>query len=250
MDAVVRTLRAIVQAGLRPPAVWLGVIGILVTGTPFALPALAAFATAWPIPALISVGAWLAMAATQVEPAAYRGLRYRLGGHDPYLIRALERRDALVEELHHLTIMSVRGDVAAMIQTIDTELLPELAIRVQRHRALAKALARYARGQGPLVGASLESIAALRKLAEDQRLALDGLLTRLSDMTAHLIGLNQEVDQDEIVQQPRRWAAELGAYWQGAAEVFRATDLSAIESEGRSPSRPSSRDAPDGGGML
>ncbi|MBI4499458.1 MAG: hypothetical protein HY689_16345 [Chloroflexi bacterium] len=226
MDVVLKTLAAIVRAGLRPPAAWLGLAGLLVLGAMFTLPALAAFAAAWPIPTLISLGAWLAMAATQVDPTVYRQLRYRLGGHDPYLIRVLERRDALAAELPHLTVAGVRAEVAVMIQSIDQDLLPELALRVQRYRALAKALEQLGRGHGPLVGASPGSIAALRQLAEDQRQALDGLLTRLSDMNANLIGLSHEADQGQFVQRPREWAEELGAYWQATAEVFRASDLS------------------------
>ena len=232
MDAVATILRAIIRAAAQPPASWLGLIGLLVVAAVLIVPPLAPFATGWHILAGIALVAWLAMAATQVEPAVYRRLQYRLVGHDPYLVRVLERRDALAAELEHMTMSGLRADVTLMIQDIDHHLLPELATRVRRHRALVRGLEQFARGEGPLVGASPENIAALRRLAQEQQQALDGLVARLSDMNANLIGLIQEADQSALLDETREWVRDLGAYWQATAEVFRATDLAA---RGRGP---------------
>ena len=66
----------LIRAGLQPPARWLGLAGLVVVGCVLLLPPLAAFAPAWHVPALIALAAWLGMAATQLEPAAYRYFRY------------------------------------------------------------------------------------------------------------------------------------------------------------------------------
>ncbi|MBI3979185.1 MAG: hypothetical protein HY331_13455 [Chloroflexi bacterium] len=235
MNAVLKAVGAVVEAGFRPPAIWLGLAGLVVVSAVLAWGPLAAFASAWYVPALISLAGWLAMAATQVDPAVFRRLSYELAGHDPYLVAALERRDALAAQIDHLTIGSVRADAAAMLRRIDRDLLPELATRLQRHRFLLRALAELERGQGPLVGASRENMASLRRLAEEQREALDGLLSRLSDVNAALIGLTQEADQRELVEQARQWAEDLGVYWQATAEVFRPADLASAGTAPRTP---------------
>lgn len=222
-------IRTIVVAGFRPPACWVGLVGLLIVGAILSVPALATFAAAWHVPALITLVAWLAMAATQVEPHGYHQIRSGPLAKDPYIMRALERRDALEAELEHLTIASVRADVMAMLRRIDDRVLPELATRVRRHRDLIRALQQYERRQGPLVGASPENIASLRRLAQDQAQALDGLITRLSDMNANLLGLTQEADQQHLVQQAQEWEEELGAYWGATAEIFRPTETTAGE---------------------
>jgi hypothetical protein len=119
----------------------------------------------------------------------------------------------------------MRGSVTSILERVDDNLLPDFETRVRRHRALEAALQQQSSGQGPLVGASASNIARLNKLADDQRMALDGILGRLSDMTASLMGLSQEADQTVLAEQARDWADELGSYWEATEEVFRPTSL-------------------------
>src|SRR6266540_2033748 len=212
----------LIRAGLQPPARWLGLAGVVVVGCVLLLPPLAAFAPAWHIPALISLAAWLGMAATQLEPAAYRGFRYQVVDRDPYMIRACERRDALVAGLHLLAPGAIRGHVETMIQRIDAELMPELEVRARRHRALTAALTQLGNARGPLVGADHERIAALKHLSDEQQKALDGLVARLSDLNANVMGLANEAEETQIADQTREWTEELDAYWKATAEVFRS----------------------------
>ena len=212
----------LIRAGLQPPARWLGLAGVVVVGCVLLLPPLAAFAPAWHIPALISLAAWLGMAATQLESAAYRGFRYQVVDRDPYMTRACERRDALVAGLHLLAPGAIRGHVETMIQRIDAELMPELEIRARRHRALTAALTQLENGRGPLVGADRERIGALKHLSDEQQKALDGLVARLSDLNANVMGLASEAEENEIADQTREWTEQLDAYWKATAEVFRS----------------------------
>ncbi|MBI3964409.1 MAG: hypothetical protein HY329_02145 [Chloroflexi bacterium] len=222
---VLRLLLVVVGAGFRPPALWLGLGGLAIVAAVLALPPLASFAAAWYLPALISLVSWLAMAATQVDLETYRQLRFRGTGNDPYLVGALERRNALKAELGHLKFAGMRAKVEAMIRRVDNELLPGLATRVERHRALQRALKECDQGRGPLVGARPESIAALRRLSDEQKVALDGLLARLSDVNAQLIGLTQEGGQSQAPDLTGEWADEIAAYWQATADVFRSNSL-------------------------
>jgi hypothetical protein len=215
----------LVRAGLRPPASWLALAGGALVAAVLLLPPLAGFARAWYVLAGITLVCWAAMAATQIEPADAHPIRYRRSTQDPYMRRALERRDALAAELQHLT-PSMRGSVAAMLERVDQQLLPDFEARVRRHRSLEQTLRQQASGQGPLVGASAANIARLTSLADEQRQALEGVLGRLSDMTASLMGLSQEADQSTLAEQARDWADELGSYWEATEEVFRPTGLS------------------------
>ncbi len=218
------TLRSVVRAGLRPPAVWLALAGGALVFAVLELPALAGFAGAWYVLAGIVLVGWAAMAATQVDAGDLRPLRYTRLNQDPYMRRALERRDALAAELQHLT-PSMRSEVGNILERVDRDLLPDFETRVGRHRALEATLRQQASGQGPLVGASSANIARLTALADEQRKALEGVLARLSDMTASLMGLSQEADQSAIAEQARDWADELGSYWAATEEVFRPTGL-------------------------
>ena len=217
-------LSAVARAGLRPPAIWLAAGGAMLLAAVLLFPPLASFASAWYVLAAICVLAWAAMAATQVEAGDLRPLRYTREAGDPYMVRALERRDALAGELQNLA-PNMRGGVASILQRVDHDLLPDFETRVRRHRALEDALRQQANGQGPLVGASQANIARLTSLADDQRKALEGVLARLSDMAASLMGLSQEADQSALAEQAHEWADELGAYWQATEEVFRPTGL-------------------------
>lgn len=216
-----KLLADLVRAGLDPPARWLGLAGVLVVVCVLALPPLSYFAVAWHVPALISLAAWLGMAATQLRPEVYRSFRYRFIDRDPVMARALERRDALADGVAHLEAGAVRGHVEGMLQRIDEELLPELDTRSRRHRALMRALGQLEEGRGPLVGASSERISALQLLADDQQKALEGLVARLSDLNANVMGLANEAQQSQLAAQAREWAEELDAYWKATAEVFR-----------------------------
>jgi hypothetical protein len=217
-----KLITALVRAGLEPPARWLGLAGLAVVACVALLPPLAAFAPAWPVPALISLAAWLGMAATQLEPEVYRGFRYDMTERDPVMVRALERRDALARGLANLEPGAIRGHVETMLRRIDVELLPELEVRARRHRALMGTLAQLEAGRGPLVGASPDRISALRKLAGEQQKALDGLVARLSDLNANVMGLTNEAEQSQMATQTREWTEELDAYWKATAEVFRS----------------------------
>jgi hypothetical protein len=217
-------VRALLRAGLRPPALWIALAGVALVVGVLLFPPLAGYASAVYILAGIALVAWLAMAATQVEGSDLRAPRYSRGTQDPYMRRALERRDALAAELQHLN-PTMRGSVTSILERVDDNLLPDFETRVRRHRALEAALQQQASGQGPLVGASASNIARLNQLADDQRMALDGILGRLSDMTASLMGLSQEADQTALAEQARDWADELGSYWEATEEVFRPTSL-------------------------
>jgi len=222
-----KLLAGLVRAGLDPPARWLGLAGVLVVVCVLTLPPLSYFAVAWHVPAVISLAAWLGMAATQVRPEAYRSFRYRFIDRDPVMARALERRDALADGVDHLEAGAVRGHVQVMLQRIDEELLPELDTRSRRHRVLMRALGQLEEGRGPLVGASAERISALQVLADDQQKALEGLVARLSDLNANVMGLANEAQQTQLAVQTREWAEELDAYWKATAEVFRPEAVSA-----------------------
>lgn len=222
-----KLVAALIRAGLDPPARWLGLFGLAVVGCVLILPPLAGFAPAWHVPALIALAAWLGMAATQLEPEVYRSFRYQMTERDPVMVRALERRDALAEGLVHLEPGAIRGHVEAMLQRIDVELLPELEVRARRHRALMSALGQLDGGRGPLVGASTDRISALQHLAEDQQKALDGLVARLSDLNANVMGLANEAEESQLATQTREWTEELDAYWKATAEVFRSGTVAA-----------------------
>lgn len=221
-----KLISAIIRAGLDPPARWLGLLGVAVVLCVLIIPPLAPFAPAWHVPALIALVAWLGMAATQLEPEVYRSARYQLTERDPIMIRAMERRDALAAELLHLQPGAIRGHVETMLLRIDTDLLPELEVRARRHRALASALGQMAKGKGPLVGASSERISNLQRLADEQQKALDGLVARLSDLNANVMGLANESEQSRFATQTREWT-ELDAYWKATAEVFRSGAVAA-----------------------
>jgi hypothetical protein len=216
-----RLIANLIRAGLEPPARWLGLAGLAVVICVLVLPPLAAFAPAWDIPAIIALAAWLGMAATQLESEAYRSFRYQVLDRDPVMVRAIERRDALASGLRLLEPGAVRGHVEAMLQRIDDEVMPELEIRARRHRVLTASLDQLKQGRGPLVGANAERIAALQHLADEQRKALDGLVARLSDLNANVMGLANETDQSQLATQTREWTEELDAYWKATAEVFR-----------------------------
>ena len=109
-----------------------------------------------------------------------------------------------------------------MIQRIDAELMPELEVRARRHRALTAALTQLGNARGPLVGADHERIAALKHLSDEQQKALDGLVARLSDLNANVMGLANEAEETQIADQTREWTEELDAYWKATAEVFRS----------------------------
>jgi hypothetical protein len=222
-----RLLTAILRAGLDPPARWLGLAGLAVVLAVLILPPLAAFASNWHVPALISLAAWLGMAATQLKPEDYQSFRYRVIERDPIMARALERRDALAIGVLQLEPGPVRDHVASMLQRIDEDLLPELDTRARRHRTLVHALAQLEQARGPLVGASPDRIAALKDLEEEQEKALDGLLARLSDLNANVMGLANEAQQSQFAAQTREWAEQLDAYWKATAEVFRANAVPA-----------------------
>ena len=217
-------LRALVRAGVRPPALWVAVAGVCLVAAVLMLPALASFSSAWYILAGICLLGWVGMAATQLEERDLHPVRYARSAQDPYMRRALERRDALAEELQNLA-PALRGSVTPMLERVDRDLLPDFETRVRRHRALEDALRQQSTGVGPLVGASPANIARLQALADQQRQALEGVLARLSDMTASLMGLSQEADQSAIAEQTRDWADELGSYWEATAEVFRPSPL-------------------------
>lgn len=220
MAAAAFLLTEIARAGLRPPAVLVGLFGLAVVLAVLSVPMFSSFAAAWHYPALISIGAWWAMALTQVDSSIYRQFRYRLAGQDPYVIAALERRDALVEHLGQVSTGSLRAEVAAMVQGIDRDMIPELAVRARRYRTLTHNLSQLKGGKGPLVGASPENLKRLQQTAADQKKALDGLVTRLSDMNVHLLGLSQDADQSSLVERAAAWADDLGTYWRTTAEVF------------------------------
>jgi hypothetical protein len=220
-------LADLLRAGLDPPARWLGLAGLAVVLCVVTLPPLAAFAPAWHVPALVSLVAWLGMAATQLKPEAYRSFRYRVVERDPIMARALERRDALAVGVSHLEAGAVRDHVAAMLQRIDEDLLPELDSRARRHRDLMHALGQLEQGRGPLVGASPDRIAALQRLADEQAKALEGLVARLSDLNANVMGLANEAQQSQFVAETQEWAEQLDAYWKATAEVFHANAIPA-----------------------
>ena len=218
---MLRLLAALIRAGFDPPARWLGLLGLGVVVCVLLLPPLAAYAPAWHVPALISIGAWLGMAATQLPASAYRGFRYEVLDRDPYMVRACERRDALAAGLRLLAPGAIRGHVETMIGRIDDELMPELEVRARRHRALLGALTQLKNGRGPLVGADQGRIDALRRLGDEQQKALEGLVARLSDLNANVMGLANESEESQIAGQTREWTEELDAYWKATAEVFR-----------------------------
>lgn len=222
-----KLLTDLLRAGLDPPARWLGLAGLALVTCVLVLPPLAAFAPAWHVPAFISLVAWLGMAATQLKPEAYQSFRYRVIERDPIMARALERRDALAMGVAHLETGAVRDHVAAMLQRIDEDLLPELDTRARRHRVLMRALGQLEEGRGPLVGASSDRISALQSLADEQQKALEGLVARLSDLNANVMGLANEAEQSQFAAQTREWAEQLDAYWKATAEVFRSNALPA-----------------------
>ncbi len=223
---VLRTINTIFIAGLKPPALWLGVTGLIVVFAVLNMPPLAGLAPSWYVPALISLASWFGMAATQVDLKVYKRLfSYSAVANDPYFVRALERRDALARHIDNLPIEGVQAEVKAMINSIDRELIPELVARLQRHNTLIRALKDMDQGKGPLVNASPKNLEALQDLAEEQRTALNGLITRLSDMNANLIGLSHEVEEGQVAEETETWAKELGEYWQATAEVFRSSSL-------------------------
>ena len=214
---------ALLRAGLRPPALLIALAGaLLVVGTQF-LPFLAAFGSSWYVLAGLTLAGWVALAATQVESGDMRPVRYSRSNPDPYMVRALERRDALASEVRELASATLRGEADLALERVDHDLLPELEARVRRHRALEDSLRQHATGRGPLAGASAANIARLTDLASQQRQALEGALAQLSDMTASLMGLSQEGDQSALVERAREWADDLGAYWEATEEVFRSS---------------------------
>jgi hypothetical protein len=213
-------LDLLIISGFRPPAVFVLLVGVALLVALRIVPSLQPYASAWPIPLLITLAAWLAMAATQVDPSDQRRARLQ----DPYLRKVLERRDALEAELVHIQSGSLKASVQEMLREIDRHVIPEMEERVARHRALQRALEQQRKGQGALAGASEQTIKNLNGLFNAQKEALEGMLQKLSDMAANLLGISQETDQDPL-RRAKGWAQELSDYWSASAEVFRDSDL-------------------------
>lgn len=209
-------LRRVFRAGSRPPAVWVLVIGAGVVGALFFVHSLEPYRPAWPMPFLITVLAWLGMSLTQLESRVPLAV-----GDDPLMLKALERRDALAREISLLSLDNFRHQVEDVLAQVDKDILPEFERRLARFRMLEQSLNQYQRGRGPLVGASQSTVSNLKKLGQAQREALEGLLTKLSDMVANLIGLSHSTDDPETLRRARNLAQDMATYWEASAEVFK-----------------------------
>lgn len=209
----------VLRAGGRPPAIWILVLGLGVVAAMLFVQGLEPYRSAWPVPFLITLLAWIAMSATQLENRVAPLIQ-----DDPLMRKALERRDALAREIALLEAPSFRHQVEDVLQQVDKDILPEFERRLARYRTLESALADLRKGRGPLVGASPATIGNLRQLSTAQQEALQGLLTKLSDMVANLIGLSHSTEDPETLRRARALVEDMATYWESSAEVFRDTD--------------------------
>ncbi|WP_299432742.1 hypothetical protein [uncultured Meiothermus sp.] len=207
------------RAGVKPPAVWILAAGLAVVAAMLFVQSLEPYRSAWPIPFFITLLAWTAMSATQVENRVAPAIH-----DDPLMRKALERRDALAREVALLEAPSFRRQAEDVLQQVDQDILPEFMRRLARYRALESALAYHRTGRGPLVGASPDTIGNLKQLSVAQQEALQGLLTRLSDMVANLMGLSHSTDDPETLRRARALAEDMATYWESSSEVFRDSD--------------------------
>jgi hypothetical protein len=205
----------VLRAGGQPPAVWILLVGLGVVAALLIVEALEPYRSAWTIPLFITLLAWIAMSATQLENHVAPLIQ-----DDPLMHKALERRDALAREIALLEAPSFRRQVEDVLQQVDKDILPEFERRLARHRTLEAALADHRKGRGPLVGASPATIGNLRQLSTAQQEALQGLLTKLSDMVANLIGLSHSTEDPETLRRARALAEDMATYWEASAEVF------------------------------
>ncbi len=205
----------VLRAGGQPPAVWILLVGLGVVFALLFVAALEPYRSAWPVPLFITLLAWLAMSATQLENRVAPLIQ-----DDPLMHKALERRDALAREIALLEAPSFRRQVEDVLQQVDQDILPEFERRLARHRTLEAALADHRKGRGPLVGASPATIGNLRQLSTAQQEALQGLLTKLSDMVANLIGLSHSTEDPETLRRAKALAEDMATYWEASAEVF------------------------------
>jgi len=173
------------------------------------------YRSAWPVPFFITLLAWIAMSATQLEHRAAPVIQ-----DDPLMRKALERRDALAREAALLEAPGFRRQVEDVLQQVDKSILPEFERRLARFRMLESALADHRKGRGPLVGASPATLRNLQQLSTAQQEALQGLLTKLSDMVANLMGLSHSTDDPETLRQARALAEDMATYWEASAEAF------------------------------
>lgn len=209
----------VLRAGGRPPAIWILLLGLGVVAAMLFVQSLEPYRSAWPIPFFITVLAWLAMSATQLEHRVAPVIQ-----DDPLMRKALERRDALAREIDLLEAPSFRLQVEDVLQQVDKDILPEFERRLARYRTLESSLADQRKGRGPLVGASPATLKNLQQLSAAQQEALQGLLTKLSDMVANLIGLSHSTEDPETLRRARALAEDMATYWESSAEVFRDAD--------------------------
>ncbi|MCX7602308.1 MAG: hypothetical protein N2Z75_10275 [Meiothermus sp.] len=208
----------VLRAGGRPPAIWILLLGLGVVAAMLFVQALEPYRPAWPVPLFITLLAWLAMSATQFERRA------PLIQDDPLLKKALERRNALAREAAMLEAPTFRRQVEDVLQQVDQSILPEFERRLARYRTLESSLAEQRRGRGPLVGASPATLKNLQQLSAAQQEALQGLLTKLSDMVANLMGLSHSSEDPETLRRARALAEDMATYWEASAEVFKDSE--------------------------
>ncbi len=206
----------VLRAGGRPPAIWILLLGLGVVAALLFVQGLEPYRTAWPVPLFITLLAWLAMSATQLERRLAPAIE-----DDPLMKKALERRNALAREIGLLEAPSFRRQVEDVLQQVDQDILPEFERRLARYRALEASLADQRKGRGPLVGASPTTLKNLQQLSAAQQEALQGLLTKLSDMVANLMGLSHSTEDPETLRRARSLAEDMATYWEASAEVFK-----------------------------
>ncbi|GEM82327.1 MAG: hypothetical protein KatS3mg074_331 [Meiothermus sp.] len=209
----------VLRAGGQPPAIWILLLGLGVVAALLFVQALEPYRTAWPVPLFITLLAWLAMSATQLEHRLAPAIE-----DDPLMKKALERRNALAREIGLLEAPSFRRQVEDVLQQVDQDILPEFERRLARYRILESSLADQRKGRGPLVGASPATLKNLQQLSAAQQEALQGLLTKLSDMVANLIGLSHSTEDPETLRRARSLAEDMATYWEASAEVFKDTN--------------------------
>lgn len=212
-------LRQVLRAGGRPPAIWILLLGLGVVAALLFVESLEPYRPAWPFPLFITLLAWLAMSATQIEHRVATVIQ-----DDPLMRKALERRDALAREMGSLEASNFRRQVEDVLQQVDQGILPEFERRLARYRILESSLAEQRKGRGPLVGASPATLKNLQQLSAAQQEALQGLLTKLSDMVANLMGLSHSTEDPETLRRAKALAEDMATYWEASAEVFQDSD--------------------------
>jgi hypothetical protein len=137
-------------------------------------------------------------------------------------VREIRRlRDAMAEQLavRRGEASPLADLLAEALARLDHELLPGIALLVDRHAALRADLARFERGE--LAAPGPEALGGLRSIERRQREAIADARQQVADAYAATLALGQQsADEARVVAEARRWSEHLGDVQNTLAELI------------------------------